>query len=108
MTMKPAPGKSLGLLVSVGPDHPNFNHALKLAAAALQRGLFVYLYCVDKAVAGLHEPALQHLKAAGLRLYACAYATQQRHVPLDDAAQFSGLGVLSDLMIGTDRFLAFN
>lgn len=106
--MKSSPGNSLGLLVSVGPSHPNFSHAVKLAAAALQRGLFVYFYCIDEGVTGLNDPGLLQLKNAGLRLYACAFASQRRELPLDDAAIFSGLGVVSDLMIGTDRFLSFN
>lgn len=101
-------GKKLGLLVSTFPDQPGFNHALGLAEAALGRGVDVYLYCIDNAVAGVSDPRLQKLKSEGLKLYACAYAAQRRNIPASDAAIFSGLSIVSDLMTGTDRFLSFN
>jgi sulfur relay (sulfurtransferase) complex TusBCD TusD component (DsrE family) len=98
----------MGILVSVGPPHPNFNHGLALADAALNRGLDVYLYCIDEAVRGLDQPALAPLRARGLKLFACAYAAQRRHLPLAGVALHSGLGMLGDLVAGTDRFVTFN
>jgi sulfur relay (sulfurtransferase) complex TusBCD TusD component (DsrE family) len=101
-------GKKLGILVSRPPDHPAFQHGLKLAAAAVNAGATVYLYCIDEAVHGLNDTQLQSLRAAGLRLFACAYAAQQRRIPLSDAAAFSGLSVVTDLITATDRFVSFN
>jgi sulfur relay (sulfurtransferase) complex TusBCD TusD component (DsrE family) len=101
-------GKSLGLLLSVGPNHPSFRHATRLATAALQRGLKVYFYCLDDAVLGLTEDNLRRLKEQGLCLFACAYAAQRRNLPLDNSAAFSGLAVLSDLLANTDRFVSFH
>ncbi|HEY2953313.1 MAG TPA: DsrE family protein [Verrucomicrobiae bacterium] len=101
-------GKKLGLLLSTRPDQPGFRHGLRLAEAALSRGLRVYLYCIDDAVCGLADAQLQSLKARGLNLYACAYGAQRRNIPVSDCAVFSGLAVVSDLMAGTDRFLSFN
>lgn len=101
-------GKKLGILVSTAPDQAGFQHGLKLAERALAGGVKVYLYCLDQAVTGLAEPRLQALKAQGLNLYACAYAAQRRHLPLDHAATFAGLSVLSDLIAATDRFVSFN
>lgn len=101
-------GKKLGLLLSTRPEHPNFKHGLRLAEVALSQGLLVYLYCIDDAVWGVGDPKLQDLKSRGLNLYACAYGAQRRNVPLSDLAAFAGLGVVSDLMAGSDRFLSFN
>lgn len=101
-------GKKLGVLLSTRPDQPPFRQGLKVAAAALERGASVYLYCIDEAVHGVADPELQALKARGLNLYACAYGAQQRRLPLSEAATFAGLTVVSDLVAGTDRFLAFN
>jgi sulfur relay (sulfurtransferase) complex TusBCD TusD component (DsrE family) len=101
-------GKKLGLLVSALPDQPGFEHAIRLAEAALARGVDVYLYCIDNAVVGVSDPRLQKLKTSGLKLYACAYAAHRRNVPVNDAAVFSGLTIVSDLMTATDRFLSFN
>jgi sulfur relay (sulfurtransferase) complex TusBCD TusD component (DsrE family) len=101
-------GKKLGLLISTPPGHPNFQHGLRLAEAALQRGLHVYVYCIDEAVHGLAHPQLQRLKRLGVNLFACAYGAQNRSVPVSDLATFSGLTVVSDLIASTDKFVALN
>ncbi|MCL5096503.1 MAG: DsrE family protein [Candidatus Omnitrophica bacterium] len=101
-------GKKLGILISAGPDHPGFRHGLSLAETALGRGVDVYLYCIDEAVRGLEDNRLRALRERGLKLYACAYGAQRRHIPLDDKAVFAGLTVVSDLIAATDRFISFN
>ncbi len=101
-------GKKLGLLVSASPDAPNFRHGLRLAEAAIDAGVTVYLYCIDDAVTGVGDTQLQSLKARGLNLYACAYGAQRRNIPVNDSAVFAGLTVVSDILGGTDRFLSFN
>jgi hypothetical protein len=100
--------KKLGILLSCPPTHPNFKHALGLAAAALHRQVQVYLYCIDDAVTGIATDELQDLKRNGLVLYGCAFSARCRNIPIDDRAAYSGLTVVSDLIAATDRFLAFN
>jgi len=101
-------GKKLGLLLSTRPEHRNFRHGVNLAAAALDAGLNVYLYCIDDAVYGLDDAQLQSLKARGLNLFACAHGAQRRNLPTNDLAVFAGLSTVSDLIAGTDRFASFN
>ena len=101
-------GKKLGVLVACKPDQPGFQHALGVASAAMQRGVNVYLYCIDEAVAGVAHPALQQLKASGLNLYACAYGAHKRNLALTEHATFAGLTVVNDIIAGTDRFVCFN
>ena len=101
-------GKKLGLLLSTRPEHPNFEHGLRLAETALNEGVDVYLYCIDDAVNGVAGERLQALKARGLKLFACAYGAHRRSMPITDQATFAGLGVLNDLIAGTDRFVSFN
>jgi sulfur relay (sulfurtransferase) complex TusBCD TusD component (DsrE family) len=101
-------GKKLGLLLSTHPDQPGFKHGLCLAEAAINEGVDVYLYCVDDAVHGIEQPQLQALAVRGLKLYACAYGALGRDLPVNDKAVFAGLGVLSDLIAATDRFVSFN
>ena len=101
-------GKKLGMLLSPKPDQAGFRHGVRLAAAALDAGVRVYLYCIDEAVCGVADPELQALRARGLSLYACAYGAQRRNVPLNELAIFAGLTVVSDLVAGTDRFISFN
>ena len=102
------PAKKLGILLSTGPAHLDFQRGMEAAAAALQVGTKVYLYCIDEAVAGVSEAALQSLRERGLILYACAFAAQRRGLPINDLATYAGLGVLGDLLAGTDEFLSFN
>ncbi len=101
-------GKKLGVLISACPGHPNFEHGLRLAEAALAQGITVYLYCIDGAVAGVAHSRLQALKKRGLNLFACAYGARQRRLPLGDNATFAGLTVVTDLIASTDRFVSFN
>ena len=105
--MDAAPRK-LGLMVSTAPDHPNLETAVRLATVALDRGAEVYLYLIDDGVAGVEEPRVQQLAARGARLFVCAYGCQKRRLPLSDKATNCGLVVLTDVINGTDRFLALN
>jgi hypothetical protein len=100
-------GKKLGVLVSARKDQPNFTHAIKLAETALENGVDVYLYCIDEAVPGILDPAVQALKTRGAKLYACAYGAHRRRFPLSDHAMFAGLTIVHDLIADTDRFIAF-
>ena len=100
--------RKLGLLVSTSPDHPNLEAALGLSGAALERGADVYLYLIDDAVAAVEDPRLQALAGRGLKLFVCAYGCQKRRLPLSDKATNCGLVVLTDLMNGTERFVALN
>ncbi len=100
--------RKLGLMVSTAPDHRNLETALGLSRAALDRGADVYLYLIDDAVAAVEDPRLQALADRGLKLFVCAYGCQKRGQPLSDKATNSGLVVLTDLINGTDRFLALN
>ena len=101
-------GKKLGVLLSTRPETANFCHGLRLAEAALNEHVTVYLYCIDDAVWGVGDPRLQALKARGVHLFACAYGARRRNLPLTEQATFAGLTVVSDLIAGTDRFVSFN
>jgi hypothetical protein len=59
-------------------------------------------------VQGVGNPDVQKLKASGLNLYACAYGAHKRNIALSADATFAGLTVVNDLIVSTDRFVAFN
>jgi sulfur relay (sulfurtransferase) complex TusBCD TusD component (DsrE family) len=101
-------GKKLAILLSTSPDNTKFEHGLRLAEAAMRGGIEVYLYCIDEAIYGIGDPALQAMKSRGLKLFACAYAARERNLPITDLAAYSGLTIVSDLVSSTDRFVAFN
>lgn len=95
-------------MVSTAPDHFNLETALGLSRAALDRGADVYLYLIDDAVSAVEDSRLQGLAERGLKLFVCAYGCQKRGLPLSDKATNCGLVVLTDLINGTERFLALN
>jgi hypothetical protein len=97
-------------MLSTGPDHPNLDTTLGLADAALARGDELYLYLIDDGVRTLADPRVRGLGTRGARLFACAYGCQKRRIPLDDTGgvTYCGLVVLTDLINGTDRFVALN
>jgi len=103
-------GKKLGLMLSTAPEHPNLTTAVGLAEAALERGADVYLYLIDDGVRALADRRLRALPARGVKLFACAYGCQKRRIPVEDAADvtYCGLVVLTDVINGTDRFIALN
>ena len=102
--------KKLGILLSRGPGHPNLETALGLGDAALSRGADLYLYLIDDGVQALGDARLRALPGRGAKLFVCAYGCQKRRIPLEDdpAISYCGLVVLTDLINGTDRFVALN
>ncbi len=102
--------KKLGLLLSTGPDHPNLETAVGLAQAALAGGAALFLYLIDDGVQALDDPRVRALPEQGGRVFVCAYGCQKRGRPLADGDRvtYCGLVVLSDLINGTDRFVALN
>ena len=103
--------KKLGLLLSTGPERPvNLDTAVGLSEAALSRGADVYLYLIDDGVRVLDDPRFQRLAPRGAKLFVCAYGCQKRRLPLAhaDTVTYCGLVVLTDLINGTDRFIALN
>jgi hypothetical protein len=99
--------KKLGILLSVSPDDPKFAHGVRLASAALEEKMDVFLYCIDDGVTGLKMEELKALTDRGLKLFGCAYSAYKRNMPLDADALYGGLAILSDIISGTDRFISF-
>jgi sulfur relay (sulfurtransferase) complex TusBCD TusD component (DsrE family) len=99
--------RKLSILIAAGPQTEAFDHGVKLARAALKQGVQVYLYCIDDAIAGLASEPMEDLRLGGTRVYGCAYAAERRDLPLDANMIYGGLALLSDLMAGGDRFVAF-
>lgn len=102
------PPRKLGLLLSTGPENPNLDTVGRVSRAARQHGDDVYLYLIDEGTRCLDSPAIQELPDRGVKLFVCAFGAQKAGVPIDSRATFCGLVVLSDIITGCDRFLAFN
>ena len=100
----------LGLLLSTPPTHPSVETVVRLAQAALRKGVDVYLYLIDEGVKTAVDQRYVGLIDAGVKMSVCAYGCQQHGVlttTIDSRASLSGLVVLSGIIDGCDRFLAF-
>jgi sulfur relay (sulfurtransferase) complex TusBCD TusD component (DsrE family) len=102
--------RKLGLLLSTPPSHPSVETVVQLAHAALRRGVDVYLYLIDEGVKTVMDQRYLGLIDAGAKMSVCAYGCQQHGVlttTVDSRVSLSGLVVLSGIIDGCDRFLAF-
>ena len=104
-------GKKLGLLLSTPPSHHHADVVAGLSHEALRSQVGVYLYLIDEGVKNLENPKILQLASAGVKLSVCAYGCQQHKVSTEGYGQtvtFCGLVVLSQIITGCDRFIAFN
>ena len=104
-------GKKLGILLSTPPENSNAHTVTRLSEEAIKAGVDVYLYLIDEGVKNLHNPPLLNLASSGVKFFVCAYGCQQHKVSTDGYGKevtFCGLVVLSNIITGCDRFLAFN
>jgi sulfur relay (sulfurtransferase) complex TusBCD TusD component (DsrE family) len=102
--------RKLGLLLSTAPSHPSVETVVKLAEAAIRQGVEVYLYLIDEGVKSLNDSRFSGLVDGGVKMSVCAYGCQQHGVStrdVDSRISLSGLVVLSGIIDGCDRFLAF-
>ena len=103
--------KKLGLLLSTDPDNSNAETVYQLSKTALANKVDTYLYFIDEGVLNLKDPRFAELGKAGLKLFVCAYGCQQHNISTDGYGKevnFCGLVILSNIIDGCDRFLAFN
>jgi hypothetical protein len=97
---------SLGALLALPPHHPSFAATLASLRAELRDGQSLYLYCLHDGVLALSNPDLRSLSLSRTCLFACALAAEVRDLPRLPEITYGGLGLLSDLIAGTDRFVA--
>lgn len=102
--------KKFGILLSTPPSHPSVETVAQLSSEALAQGVDVYLYFIDEGVKNLRDSRYTELVGRGMKLFVCAYGCQQHGVQtdsLDSRISLCGLVVLSNIVNGCDRFLAF-
>ena len=90
------------------PRPSNLDTAVGLSRAALAGGGDVYLYLIDDGVRALDDARVLALAERGVKLFVCAFGCQKRRIPLSERVSNCGLVVLTDIINGTDRFVALN
>ena len=102
--------RKLGLLLSTAPSHVSVETVVQVAQAALRQRAEVYLYLIDEGVKMAADQRYLGLIDAGVKMSVCAYGCRQhgvQTVAVDSRVSLSGLVVLSGIIDGCDRFLAF-
>ncbi len=97
----------IGILLSTHPEKQDGEPVRMIAEAALASGDDVYLYLLDEGARFLAHPWVHELVDRGASVYTCAYAAQNRKIPDPGKTTFCGLVVLTQVIEGCDRFLAF-
>ena len=103
--------KTLGILLSTPPAHQNTTITSELLRVASEREILVSLYLIDDGVYHLTTQSFSTFHYPCVKLFVCAYGCMQRHIPTSSDNQnisFCGLVTLSNIVRGTDRFLALN
>ena len=101
--------RKLAILLSTPPENRNRATVVSLAREASRQGVTTYLYLIDDGVLNLDDLEICALAEAGVVLFACAYSAYRRGIsPKNDTVTFAGLVVLSDLIRGCNKFVAFN
>lgn len=101
----PSSPRRLCLLLTVDRRSSQFTGFLQALEERSARGEEIYLYCIDEGIREI-DSLLPHA-GARLRLFGCAYAAMRRSLPRHPEATYGGLGLLADLILGTDELLAF-
>ena len=102
--------KKLGVLLASPSTSSNSQAVFHLCQEALQAGLDVYLYLIDQGVQSLRDERYLTLSQSGVKFFACAYGCERHQISTDNlppTVSLSGLVVLSHIINGCDRFLAF-
>jgi sulfur relay (sulfurtransferase) complex TusBCD TusD component (DsrE family) len=102
--------KKLGILLASPASSLNTERVLSLCEEALHGGIDVFLYLIDQGVESLHDERYRRLSSAGVKFFACAYGCERHGVStegLPPSMSLCGLVVLSNIINGCDRFLAF-
>ncbi len=97
----------IGILLSTHPDKNDGSRVQALVETALSRSDEVYLYLLDEGARFLQEDWIHNLVDRGVTVYTCAYAAQNRRLSDPGKTTFCGLVVLTQVIEGCDRFLAF-
>jgi len=105
--MSADPQRKWGILLASGDNGEPLEGAVSACASALDQGAIPFLYLLHDGTRHVHHPALQRMRARGLRLYCCSFNARRRGIETDDAAIYCGLGILADILASVDRFLSF-
>jgi sulfur relay (sulfurtransferase) complex TusBCD TusD component (DsrE family) len=99
----------LGFFLSTSPEHQNTQTVIRLAEAAMERGVDVSIFIMCDGVHNAFVPAFAALVDKGARLVLCSHNLAERQRPKLEGTIVCGSQYdHAQLVSGVDRYLAFN
>ncbi len=100
--------ESIGFVIKSPPDSNAFKRGTSLIREALDSGAAVYVYLLDAAVEDLRGNSFESLQKLGAKVCVCALALDKRGIECPDSMIPSGLTMMSDIMLHSNRMFLFN
>lgn len=102
-------GKTLGILLTKGPETSDLHMALRIAQCALRKGIAVKIFLMIDGLYAVLHPQVQELKNSGAEIILCRYGADRRGIKKElfgnvrSGSQYD----LSHMLAECDRFLSF-
>ena len=101
-------GESIGVVIKSTPSSHSFTRGLDLIQMALESEVQVYIYLLDEAVRGVWGTEISSVLKLGGKISVCAFAMEQRGLECPNEIIPSGLTMMSDVLLQSDRAFIFN
>ncbi|NPA52793.1 MAG: DsrE family protein [Aquificae bacterium] len=93
------------IVLASNPYSHDFNTAVKLANAGIERNHTVFLFFMANGVYSLVREEIKNLAKLGAKIYYCAHNANQRKIKPEDWAESSSMYGLSKLMSEADKVI---
>jgi len=99
--------RKLGLLLTTSPEHANTNTVIKLAEAALAKGVEVRIFIMCDGVLNIHNISFLRLTDKGARICLCQQNLNERFQDETDDVTMGSQYDFAENVHEIDRLLAF-
>lgn len=96
---------NLLIIMASNPYSHDFNTAVKLAAASLERNHKTRIFFMGNGIYSIVRPEIKELVDKGAQVYYCAHNAEQRKIKPEEWAESSSMYGLSKLITEADRVI---
>lgn len=99
--------KTLGMLLSTGPENYNWRIVLRIAESALKQGINVKIFLMDDGIYNLKNERFKNLFKCGVEFSLCGQNARERNIEKIDDIPFGSQFDHSEIVKNCDRYLGF-
>ena len=99
--------RKLGLLLTTSPEHANTNTVIKLADAALAKGIEVRIFIMCDGVYNIHNISFLQLVDKGAKICLCSHNLNERFQDETDDVEMGSQYDFAQHVGEVDKLLAF-